>query len=104
MSLFANCRSQFLLDRLERWLKLFVSTASGSTHEYASQFDLAIILYAKNTKKNVRKYRVAGATVQLNEPATSVNAVMVERHRPDGAETTAIIAATDWTKTVKSNN
>ncbi len=51
MSLFANGRSQFLLDRLGRCVTLFVSTESTSSHEFASQFGLAIFLYAKNTQK-----------------------------------------------------
>ena len=50
LSQLANCRSQFLLDRLVRSLKLFVSTESTSRHEFASQFGLAICLYAKNTQ------------------------------------------------------
>ena len=50
LSAFANCRSQFLLDRLGRCLKLFVSSESISCHEFASQFGLAIFLYAKNIK------------------------------------------------------
>ena len=41
LSMLANCRSQFLLDRLGRCLKLFVSTDSTSCHECASQFGLA---------------------------------------------------------------
>ena len=41
-ALFANCRWQFLLDRLGSCLKLFVSTESTSSHEFASQFGLAI--------------------------------------------------------------
>ncbi len=53
-SLFANCRSQFLLDRHGRCLKLFVSTDSTSSHEFASQFGLAIVLYAKNALKPCR--------------------------------------------------
>ena len=46
----ANCRSEFSLDRLGTCLKLFVSTQSSSSHEFASQFGLAIFIYAKNTK------------------------------------------------------
>ena len=41
-SLFANFRSQFLLNRLGRCLKLFVSTVGPSSHEFASQFCLPI--------------------------------------------------------------
>ena len=46
-----------------------VSTESTSTHEFASQFGLDIFLYAKNTH-NYCEYRVARATVYLNEAAT----------------------------------
>ena len=46
MSLFANCRSQFLLDLLGRYLKLIVSSESISCHEFASQFGLEFVLYA----------------------------------------------------------
>ena len=63
LSLFANGRSQFLLDRLGRCLKLFVSTERTFSHELASQFDLDIFLYAKYA-------HVARACVYLNEPAT----------------------------------
>ena len=38
----ANGRSQFLLDRLGRFLKLLVSTHSTSCHEFASQFGLEV--------------------------------------------------------------
>ena len=47
LSLFANCRSQFLLDRLGRCLKQIVSSESISCHEFASQFGLKFVLYAK---------------------------------------------------------
>ena len=62
----ANSRSQLLLDRLGRCLKPFVSTESISCHEFASQFGVAILLYVKNTQ-NYREYRIAYATVCLNE-------------------------------------
>ena len=44
LSVLANCRSQFLLDRLGRCLKLFVSTDSTSCH------GLDKFLYAKKPK------------------------------------------------------
>ena len=67
---FRYCRSQVLLNRHGRCLKLFVSTDSTSCHEFASQFGLDIFLYMKNTK-NYREYRVAyTVTVYLNEAAT----------------------------------
>ena len=37
LSLFANYSSQFLLDRLGRFLKLFVSTVIPFSHQFASQ-------------------------------------------------------------------
>ena len=49
MSLFANCRSQFLLDRLGRCIKLILSSESISCYEIASQFGLEFVLYAKET-------------------------------------------------------
>ena len=65
----ANCRLQFLLDRLGRCLILFVSTESTSSHEFESQIGLEIFLYAKNTQ-NLGGNRVARASVYLNEAAT----------------------------------
>ena len=55
LSQLKNCRSQFLLDRLGRCLKLFISTESTSCHESASQFVLEYFLYSKNTQ-NYREY------------------------------------------------
>ena len=66
LSVIANCRLQFLLNRLGRCFKLFLSTESISCHEFASQFGLEIFLYAKNTQ-NYREYRVAYTTLYLNE-------------------------------------
>ena len=68
MSVLANSRSQFLLDRLGRCLKLFVSTES-----ILSRIRVSVrprnFLYAKNTQ-NYREYRVARTNVYLNEAAT----------------------------------
>ena len=66
--LFANCISQFLLDHLRRYLKLFASTVILSSHEFASQFGLANFLYVKNTQKLSRK-----PSHQLHESATRRN-------------------------------
>ena len=49
LSQLANCMSQFLLDRLGRYLKLFVSTDSTSCHEFVSQFGLEFFI-RENTK------------------------------------------------------
>ena len=46
-TLLASCRSQFLLDRLGKCLKLFVSTVGTSCHKFASQYGLEIFLYDK---------------------------------------------------------
>ena len=56
---FADCRSQFLLDRLRRCLKLIVSYRGTSSHEFASQFGLAFFLYVKNIHKLSRMPTVA---------------------------------------------
>ena len=96
----ANCRSQFLLERLGRCLKLFVSTDSPSCHEFAFQFGLAIF-FTRKTPKNYREDRVSRKCL-LNEPA--VTPVMVDRSPATTWEaTTAVEAVTDWTKTAKSN-
>ena len=50
LSMLVNCSSPLLLDRLGTCLKLFVSSESTSCYEFASQFGLAIVLYAKNTQ------------------------------------------------------
>ncbi len=44
--------SQFLLDRLGRCLKLFVSSESTSCHKFASQFGLTIF-YTRKTSKTI---------------------------------------------------
>ena len=67
MSLFADCRSQFLLDRVGGCLKLFVSTESTSSHEFASQFGLAFF-YTWKTPKNYRENWVSRKGL-LNEQA-----------------------------------
>ena len=54
--------------RLGRCLKLFISTESTYSHEFASQFGLAIF-YTRKTPKT-RGNRVTRASVYLNEPAT----------------------------------
>ena len=50
LSTFANCRSQFLLDRLGRCLELIVSSRGTSCHEFASQFGLEFFYTRKNPK------------------------------------------------------
>ena len=72
LSVFANCRSQFLLDRLGKCLQLFVSSDSIILHEFASQFGLAFFLYAKNIQ-NYSEYCVAHARGQLNRTSVAGN-------------------------------
>ena len=69
LSVLANSRSQFLLDRLGRCLKPFVglSTENIPCYELVSQFGQAIF-YAINTH-NYRESRVARAIAYLNEAA-----------------------------------
>ena len=74
---FADCRSQFLLDRLGRCLKLIVSSGSTSCHEFASQFGLAFFLYAKNIHKLSRMPSLAHMAVEWTRH-TDNNAVTVE--------------------------
>ena len=71
MSLFANFSSEFLHDRLGRWLKLFVSTDGPSSHEFASQFGLAIF-YTRKTPKHYREDRISRPVeCLLNEQASA---------------------------------
>ena len=48
LSLFANNRWQFLLDRLGRYRKLFVSTLISFSHAFACHFGRANFLHTKN--------------------------------------------------------
>ena len=54
MSVCRCSQTAFLLDRLGRCLKLFVSTDSTCCHEFASQFGLAIF-YTQKTPKTSEK-------------------------------------------------
>ena len=51
VSLFANYRLQFLLDRLGRYFKLFVSTVISFSHAFASQFGLANLASSEKPQK-----------------------------------------------------
>ena len=90
LSMFANGRSQFLLDRLGRCLKLFVLTDSTSCHEFASQFGLAIFLCEKHPKP--RGNRITSACVYLNDPAIGHEC---QRNRQKGVLTLSLLGATD---------
>ena len=89
LSLFANCRSQFLLDRLGRYLKLFVSTVIPSSHELASQFGPSTFVLAKNTQ-NYRKNCECSVdrTSETARTQTAVTAVKVDRQQPVRTVTT----------------
>ena len=67
LSQLANCRSQLLFDRLETCFKLFVSTDSTFSHEFASQFGIHTILKAKNIQQLSR--RPSPAQLSVYEPA-----------------------------------
>ena len=73
----ANCRSQFLLDRLGRYLTLFGSTDSTSCHEFAFYFSLAFCLYAKNIQKLSRRPTLVYVAVEWTSDIGN-NAVTVE--------------------------
>ena len=88
LSQLANCRSQFLLARLGRYLKLFVSTESTSCHEFASQFGLDFFIREKHSKP--RGNRAASASVYLNGQrpaivASGAGCVGCQRHVPTPA-------------------
>ena len=68
LSVFANGRSQFLLDLLGRCLKLSVSAEHISCHEFAFQFGLAI-LFIREKHQNSRGNRVGSACIYFNDPA-----------------------------------
>ena len=89
----ANCRSQYLLDGLGRYLKLFVSTDIISCHEFASQFRLDFFIREKHPKLS-RIPRRTRYCIHLNEAATGhstsakrgVNFVMVGRTDPSNSD------------------
>ena len=74
----ANCRSQFLLDRLGRCLKLFVSSESTFSHKFASQFGLAI--FYTREKHKTSGNRTALTCVYLNGATTAIVASGTGRH------------------------
>ena len=59
---FADCRSQFLLDRLGRCLKLIVSYRGTSSHEFASQFGLEFFIREKTPKPQSARSLTVHAT------------------------------------------
>ena len=83
LSLFANCRSQFLLDRLGRCIKLIVSSESISCHEFASQFGLEFVSYAKNPKPIVNTESPACCLLYFNGPPTCHCLASVESGAPN---------------------
>ena len=74
----ANCMSHILLDHPGRCLKLFVSTDSTSSHEFAFQFGLVFFFYTQKTPTNYREDRPLRKCLlneQLSDPSkTGVNA------------------------------
>ena len=80
LSVFAKCRSQFLLDLLGISLTVIVSSESTSCHEFAFQFGLEFFYTRKNP--NYRKGRVARALfISMSCRSASVSPAS-ERVRP----------------------
>ena len=92
-STFADCRSQFLLDRLGRCLKLIVSYRGTSSHEFASQFGLEFV-YTRKTYINYRKVR------------PSLNCLMNEKGRNAGlaGDRSTVSVSTDRLSQHDENN
>ena len=65
-STFVDCRSQCLLDRLERCLKLIVSYRGTSSHEFASQFGLEFFIREKTPKPQSARSLTVRATDRQN--------------------------------------
>ena len=72
-------RSQFYLDRLGRCLKLLLSTEGPFSHEFASQFGLAIFLYAEKTHKLSWKPSVCWMNQRATHRKWAVTPVTVDR-------------------------
>ena len=75
--------------RIDYWPFLTVTP----THEFASQFDLPILILAKNQKLSRKPSRLA--SVHLNEPAVTVDRQQYVGTTTTWTSTTAVIAATD---------
>ena len=100
-TLLASCRSQFLLDRLGKCLKLFVSTVGTSCHKFASQYGLEMFLYAKlgpKTTPNTGCCAAARQRIVCRSRST-------DRQRQRAlAATTEGLAVSDRANTGKCNN
>ena len=68
-----------MLDRLGICLKLFVSTDSTSSHEFASQFGLAMFLYAKNTQNVLKPCHLHECLFQLTSDRPRKGAATASR-------------------------
>ncbi len=66
LATFADCRSQFLLDRLGRCLKLIVSYRGTSSHEFASLFGLEFFIREKTPKPQSARSLTVRATDRQN--------------------------------------
>ena len=82
LSMLANPRSQFLLDRLWRCIKLFVSSESSSCHEFASQFVIGICM-RENTSTHTRTHMRTHSRTRTHPP--TIIAVQVVAARWVGA-------------------
>ena len=73
LSLFANYRQQFLLDRFGRYLKVFVSTVITSSHAFASQFGLANFYRWKTQKKRAKNESLHECSVDRQRQVDNLN-------------------------------
>ena len=97
----ANCRSQFLLDRLGGCLELFVSTDSrvNILPRVRVSVPPSILFITRKTPKNYREDRPSRMWL-LDELATPVTIrSWLNRQLPVGAATTAVIGLLSGDKT-----
>ena len=87
----ANCRSQFLLDRLRRCLKLFVSTDSTSSHEVVSQFGLEVF-YTRKTPKTIANTESPARMFIWMKPWSAIDH---QHHRRKGGVNSVMVGRTD---------
>ena len=72
LSLFANCRSQYLIDRLGRCHKLFVSIVISSSQEFAPQ----LILYRQKQPAKTRQKQSVHLIARSRVTTTGAAVVM----------------------------
>ena len=73
LATFAECSSQFWLNRLGRCLKLIATTRGTFCHEFASQFGLELFLYAKKLQTSHPLTDRPGRMLQCHQPSERRN-------------------------------